>query len=306
MPMPWFKSPDKKKDNENFKKRKSSVLGTSQKGELSGSTGADEKRKMATGGTNPPAAGRQNIPASPNLVVPEVKTPSVEEFDKIVHDTNLDKNQENATGTEGTSFAAKARKAKRSYPFALYILAGSEDRGNLTRPHYLAWEEFIFSTRIKMSVLENSMVKIDFTLFRGNYGLVACADKSTAEWVQAQTKAFKFEDKPTRAWARWENEQTTIFSVFVHSLYFKNPKCKPNWLTGKILVQNGLQGDFRNAKIDRRPKDGVYLSFEPVGKLEDSLNRLDKLDCILGISTIEKRVRKVRTEMEFMEMFGKN
>ena len=33
-----------------------------------------------------------------------------------------------------------------------------------------------------MSVQENSMVKIDFTLFRGNYSLVACADKSTAKW----------------------------------------------------------------------------------------------------------------------------
>ena len=100
------------------------------------------------------------------------------------------------------SFAAKARKSKKSYPYALYILAGSEDRKNLTKPHYLAWEEFIFSTRIKLSVQENSMLKIDFTIFRGNYGLVACADKSTAEWMQNQTKAFKFEDKNTRAWAR--------------------------------------------------------------------------------------------------------
>ena len=133
--MSWFKSPVKKKDNVNIKKRNSSVLGTSQKGELSGSTGADEKRNMATGGTNPPAAGTQNIPASPSLVVPEVKTPSLEEFDKIVHDASLDKNHENANGTDGMSYAAKARKAKRSYPFALYILAGSEDRKNLTKPH---------------------------------------------------------------------------------------------------------------------------------------------------------------------------
>ena len=39
MLLPWFKSPDKKKDNVDIKKRKSSVLGTSQKGEFSGSTG---------------------------------------------------------------------------------------------------------------------------------------------------------------------------------------------------------------------------------------------------------------------------
>ena len=179
-----------------IRNEKSSVLGTSQKGELSGSTGADEKRKMATGGTNPPASGSQSILAPPNLVVPEVKTPTSEEFDKIVQEIGLDGN-----ATDGMSFAAKARKSKKSYPYVRYILAGSEDRKNLTKPHYLAWEEFIFSTRIKLSVQENSMLKIDFTIFRGNYGLVACADKSTAEWMQNQTKAFKFEDKNTRAWA---------------------------------------------------------------------------------------------------------
>lgn len=196
--LPFF-GKEKKKDHANDKKRKSSVLGTSQKGELSGSTGADEKRKMATGGTNPPASGSPSILAPPTLVVPEVKTPSSVELDKIIQEVGLDKNPENAT--DERSFAAKARKSKKSYPYALYILAGSEDHKNLTKPHYLAWEEFIFSTRIKLSVQENSMLKIDFTLFRGNYGLVACSDKNTAEWMQNQTKAFKFEDKNTRAWA---------------------------------------------------------------------------------------------------------
>ena len=304
--LPFFGSPRKKKGNVtplsyrgvNDKKRKSSVLGTSQKGELSGSTGADEKRKMATGGTNPPASGSSSILAPPNLVVPEVKTPTSEEFDKIVQEIGLDGN-----ATDGMSFAAKARKSKKSYPYALYILAGSEDRKNLTKPHYLAWEEFIFSTRIKLSVQENSMLKIDFTLFRGNYGLVACADKSTAEWMQNQTKAFKFEDKNTRAWARWENQPATIFSVFVHSLCFKDPKYKPNWLTRKILDQNGLQGEFRNSKIDRKPKDGVYLSFEPITpELIERLNSMTRLDCFLGNPLIEKRVRKERTEMELLKL----
>jgi hypothetical protein len=302
--LPFF-GPRKKKEHGSDKKRKSSVLGTSQKGELSGSTGADEKRKMATGGTNPPASGSPSILAPPTLVVPEVKTPSSVELDKIIQEVGLDKNPENAT--DERSFAAKARKSKKSYPYALYILAGSEDRENLTKPHYLAWEEFIFSTRIKLSVQENSMLKIDFTLFRGNYGLVACSDKNTAEWMQNQTKAFKFEDKNTRAWARWENEQATIFSVFVHSLCFKDPKYKPNWLTRKILDQNGLQGEFRNSKIDRKPKDGVYLSFEPITQeLIERLNSMTRLDCILGNSLIEKRVRKERSESEFLEMLSKD
>ena len=123
---------------------------------------------MATGGTNPPASGSPSILAPPTLVVPEVKTPSSVELDKIIQEVGLDKNPENAT--DERSFAAKARKSKKSYPYALYILAGSEDRENLTKPHYLALEEFIFSTRIKVSVQENSMLKIDFTLFCGNYG----------------------------------------------------------------------------------------------------------------------------------------
>ena len=294
-----------KLDSENLKKRKSSVLNTSQGSEISGSTGAAEKRIMATGGKNPP------VLVAPNNLAPtlesEVLTPNPEEFDKIISDIGLDKNLENASGAVGTSFAAKAKKAKRSYPFALYILAGSENRESLTKPHYMAWEEFIFSTRIKMSKQESSMLKIDFTIFRGNYGLIACADKNTAKWIQTQTKAFKFEEKNTRAWARWENEEAWIFSVFVHSLCFKDPKCKANWLAGQILTQNGLDGDFRNATIDRKPKDGVFLSFEPISQdLIQKLNSMQRLDCILGNSIIEKRIRKSRTESEFLEMLSKN
>ena len=294
-----------KLDSENLKKRKSSVLNTSQGSEISGSTGAAEKRIMATGGKNPP------VLVAPNNLAPtlesEVLTPNPEEFDKIISDIGLDKNLENASGAVGTSFAAKAKKAKRSYPFALYILAGSENRESLTKPHYMAWEQFIFSTRIKMTKQESSMLKIDFTIFRGNYGLIACADKNTAKWIQTQTKAFKFEEKNTRAWARWENEEAWIFSVFVHSLCFKDPKCKANWLANQILTQNGLDGDFRNATIDRKPKDGVFLSFEPISQdLIQKLNSMQRLDCILGNSIIEKRIRKSRTESEFLEMLSKN
>ena len=294
-----------KLDSENLKKRKSSVLNTSQGSELSGSTGAAEKRIMATGGNNPPVSVTQNTLAP--TMESEVLTPNPEEFDKIISEIGLDKNLENASGAVGTSFAAKAKKAKRSYPFALYILAGSENRESLTKPHYMAWEQFIFSTRIKMSKQESSMLKIDFTIFRGNYGLIACADKNTAKWIQTQTKAFKFEEKNTRAWERWENEEAWIFSVFVHSLCFKDPKCKANWLANQILTQNGLDGDFRNATIDRKPKDGVFLSFEPISQdLIQKLNSMQRLDCILGNSIIEKRIRKSRTESEFLEMLNKN
>ena len=294
-----------KLDSENLKKRKSSVLNTSQGSELSGSTGAAEKRIMATGGNNPPVSVTQNTLAP--TMESEVLTPNPEEFDKIISEIGLDKNLGNACGAVGTSFAAKAKKAKRSYPFALYILAGSENRESLTKPHYMAWEQFIFSTRIKMSKQESSMLKIDFTIFRGNYGLIACADKNTAKWIQTQTKAFKFEEKNTRAWARWENEEAWIFSVFVHSLCFKDPKCKANWLANQILTQNGLDGDFRNATIDRKPKDGVFLSFEPISQdLIQKLNSMQRLDCILGNSIIEKRIRKSRTESEFLEMLNKN
>ena len=294
-----------KLDSENLKKRKSSVLNTSQGSELSGSTGAAEKRIMATGGNNPPVSVTQNTLAP--TMESEVLTPNPEEFDKIISEIGLDNNLENASGAVGTSFAAKSKKAKRSYPFALYILAGSENRESLTKPHYMAWEQFIFSTRIKMSKQESSMLKIDFTIFRGNYGLIACADKNTAKWIQTQTKAFKFEEKNTRAWARWENEEAWIFSVFVHSLCFKDPKCKANWLANQILTQNGLDGDFRNATIDRKPKDGVFLSFEPISQdLIQKLNSMQRLDCILGNSIIEKRIRKSRTESEFLEMLNKN
>ena len=100
-------------------------------------------------------------------------------------------------------FCCKDKKIKKKLPFCPLHPCGIRNCGNLTRPHYLAWEEFIFSTKIKMSVQENSMIKIDFTLFCGNYSLVAFADKSTAKgqliskcifgaivWTKKATKFF--------------------------------------------------------------------------------------------------------------------
>ena len=107
-----------------------------------------------------------------------------------------------------------------------------------------------------------------------------------------------------RSPGKWNWDLLSFFPfIFIFEHCVKDPKYKPNWLTRKILDQNGLQGEFRNSKIDRKPKDGVYLSFEPITpELIERLNSMTRLDCFLGNPLIEKRVRKERTEMELLKL----
>ena len=88
---------------------------------------------------------------------------------------------------------------------------------------------------------------------------------------------------------------------------FQQPRCKPNWICGKILDLNQLRGDFRAATLDKKSnRDGAYLSFECTSKqLMDALNARTRLNCILSNPVIQKRVRKSRTKEEFLGLFEK-
>ena len=206
------------------------------------------------------------------------------------------------------TFASKAKKAKVDYPFALYIVAGSEeDRQPMTRAHFVEFEKYLFNIIGKAVFNDNLEINIDFTIWRGSYGLVAAVNDQSSQWVKLHTQAFKFEENSTRAFNRWENEQAYIFSVFLSGEMFKQKTCRPNWVTGKILDFNKLEGSFQNATLDRKSnKDGAYLSFEPTTKdLIDKLNSKTRLNCILSNPILHRRLRKQRTKEEFLELFNK-
>ena len=250
-------------------------------------------------------------PANP-LGPAQYTPPNSNDLSEAIEEVNSqekanDNNDEEGASGGPSSYAVKAKKAKVDYPFALYILAGSEERKNLTLHHYVGYEEFLFNSVVRAGLEEGSKIKIDFSIFRNTYGLIACVDEFTSQYVKNLTKAYKYEEETTRAWNRWESEEATIYSVFLSGAMFQQPRCKPNWICGKILDLNQLPGDFRSATLDKKSnRDGAYLSFECTSKqLMDGLNARTRLNCILSNPVIHKRVRKSRSKEEFLGLFEK-
>ena len=79
---------------------------------------------------------------------------------------------------------------------------------------------------------------------------------------------------------------------------FQQPRCKPNWICGKILDLNQLRGDFRAATLDKKSnRDGAYLSFECTSKkLMDALNARARLNYILSNPVIQKKGQKIKDQ----------
>ena len=80
--------------------------------------------------------------------IPKPCLPSnAEEFEKVVKEACLEEAKFENAGA-GESYASKGRIASVVYPYALYICAGFEDRANLTKRHYCAFEENVINTKI--------------------------------------------------------------------------------------------------------------------------------------------------------------
>ena len=110
----------------------------------------------------------------------------------------------------------------------------------------MAFEEFIWQHRIKLSFEENQKLSIDWILYKGSYAMVACGNKTTAMWVKNLINSFTFEEKITSAYFAWERSEAKVFSVFLQGSLWRKKSFKANWVLGNILTQNGLRGEFRN------------------------------------------------------------
>ena len=242
--------------------------------------------------------------------IPKPSLPSnTEEFVKVVEEARLEQAKiEDAAlcAGAGESYASKASKTKADhyYPFALYICAGWEDRANLSKSHYCAFEDHVINTKIKnISNVDAKKedLRIDFMLYcKNSFGLAACTSRNSAEFVKALASKFVFEGTKTRAYARWEQEQAWIYSLFLTGEFWKNKK--PNYSLGLILKNNDISGQFRNVMVDKSSnKNGIFLSFEPIGeKFINQLNSREKLDCMICSSLLKKRLRKIRSEESFL------
>ena len=207
---------------------------------------------------------------------PKPSLPSnTEEFVKVVEEARLEQAKiENAAlcAGAGESYASKASKTKADhyYPFALHICAGWEDRANLSKSHYCAFEDHVINTKIKNISNVNAKKEdlgIDFMLCcKNSFGLAACTSRNSAEFVKALASKFVFEGTKTLAYANWEQEQAWIYSLFLTGEFWKNNK--PNYSLGLILRNNDIFGQFRNVMVDKSSnKNGIFLSFELVKNL---------------------------------------
>ena len=229
---------------------------------------------------------------------------NTEEFVKVVEESLEQAKIEDAGA--GESYASKASKTKANhyYPFALYICAGWEDRANLSKSHYCAFEDHVINTKIKnISNVDAKKedLRIDFMLYcKNSFGLAACTSRNSAEFVKALASKFVFEGTKTRAYARWEQEQAWIYSLFLTGEFWKNKN--PNYSLGLILKNNEINGQFRNVTVDKSSnKNGIFLSFDPIGeKFINQLNSREKLDCMICSSLLKKRLRKIRSEESFL------
>jgi hypothetical protein len=254
--------------------------------------------KIAGESTN--SSGQNQLPSG------AFKAPSNKELIDVCVRMSQELGQDDQGGTGGTgapeTFASKAKKAKRFFPYTVFIVSGENSDESLDKRHYVAFQEFIWQARIKLTFEENEKVKIEWMQFHGTYGMVACDDKDTARWVRSKAQVFKFEEKSTRSYFQWERQESVVYGVFLKGPMFRQKQMKPNWALGQIFKANNLVGEFRNVSWDtKRNPGGVYLEFEPCG--QDLITRLDgmsSLNCLTCKPTLNKRVRKAKTEEEFL------
>ena len=244
-----------------------------------------------------PGAATNASGSNPGTFKPPTNEDLMEVCAKMSQELGQDQDQGGAD-----TFASRAKKAKRFFPYTVFIVSGENNDESLDKRHYVAFQEFIWQARIKLTFLENEKVKIEWMSFHGTYGMVACDDKATASWVRSKAQVFKFEEKSTRSYYQWERQESVVYGVFLKGPMFRQKQMKPNWALGQIFKANNLVGDFRNVSWDtKRNPGGVYLEFEPCGQeLILKLDGMSTLNCLTCKPTLNKRVRKARTEDEFL------
>ena len=210
-----------------------------------------------------------------------------------------------STNNSGTTWAEAAagganKRVKKDYPFTLYVQQGQLKREPITKAHFSAFEKQLWKERLRLSPEDNAKIIIDFVTHHQGYGVVACVNHETAQWVRKVASGFKFGPTLTRAWARWERTEAHVYSAFLQGSCYKDADMKPKYVLSTILKFNGLQGTFDIITWKSVPS-GIYFCMEPKGLLAAKMSRITRLNggnCVLHL---EKRLRKARTEAEFLE-----
>ena len=304
-----------------------------------GGRGSSESWAPPTSGTapGPPAGGNPqagvatpsaHILAAPRLVVgPPNAGDSGETVSKELGDLstaqlnnlsqellgNDDDEDQNGGGGSMSYAAATAKRPKEEFPYALYVQQGTERREAISKPHFDAFCKMVYKARLKLSFEENSKYLIDWVLYKDGYGIFACADKQTAEWVKSLAADFQFpsgkegEFFKTRGWNRWERGEALVFHGFLHGPVWKDRGYKPKYQLNTILKLNGLEGEFESLSWNYSTPNGAYISFEPIGELAHKLENMGmRLNAGICTLKLKKRIRKQRSEADFVKAREQN
>ena len=234
------------------------------------------------------------------LPVNNFVSPATDQLKEVCDQMSQEINEKNP-GDEAL-FASRAKKAKKFYPYTVFIVAGETSDKPLDKRHYTAFEEFIWQKRIKMTFEENDNLKIEWMSYHDTYGVACCEDKPTGVWIKNVAHIFKHEEKATRAYFPWEREQSVVFGVFLKGPMFRQRHIKPNWALGQIFRANNLVGDWKSISWDsKRNSSGIYLEFEPVGEqLIKKLETMPFLNCLTCKPVLHRRTRKEKSEEDYL------
>ena len=252
-----------------------------------------------------------NAGVSGETVSPELRDLSTEQLlqysQAALGGDDDDEDPEGGGGGMTYAAAAAKRTKKEEFPYALYVQKGIERREAISKPHFDAFCKAVYKARLKLSFEENSKLIIDWVLYKDGYGIFACADKQTAEWVKTQAADFLFpsgkEGEPfkTRGWSRWERGEAIVFHGFLHGPVWKDKGFKPRYQLNTILKLNGIEGQFESLSWNDSVPNGTYISFEPIGELALTLeSRGLKLNAGICTLKLSKRIRKQRSEADFI------
>jgi len=103
----------------------------------------------------------------------------------------------------------------------------------------------------------------------------------------------------SNALERQKKSSAFLFRFFVNSVYIK--EMEPKVAITKILKMNKLEGDFQVIQRDKNSPNGVFCEMEAKGKLIQALctkKRLRAPNCRI---ILNKRIRKLISEKEFIE-----
>ena len=112
---------------------------------------------------------------------------SDEIFLQVVEQMRLEETKDKEPGSYA---AVAAKKRKLSYPHAVYLHAGTEERQALPRPMFKAFEQTIWAERENLSLEENGRIKIEWLCHLKEVGVLICKDRFTSRWVKALATSF--------------------------------------------------------------------------------------------------------------------